>query len=482
MKALPAPASIPEKSLAAADIERLVLGSLLLNPKRQAEIMPLLRPGLFAITRHQDIFAAMRLLHERGITFDGPTVARVLDAQGRLQSIGGFSYLVSLDDDLPEIHNLDAYVRILEDAAIKREAVAVLESGMEAIFAGKSDALRILESTQATIGNLRSSVRREQSLCTLNEAIERLDGGSSEFFSPQSFAQSIPTPWRALNERFLGFRPGHLYVFGARPSHGKTIILAQCAQFAAEHFLHQGKGQWAAFWTLEQGREEIFQRLACANASVNYFRFQEGDLTSEEIRRFQAAAQHLAQLPLAIDDTASHDTASLGSTIARCRRDRPIGIAFVDYLQLVTPSRRRENRAAEVAEISRNLKLLARQERVPLVVASQVNRKSETDDKPPSRADLRESGAIEQDASLVALLWNKTKTPAYRTKPERFRKGETDLILAKQRNGPECTIPLTFEGQFVRFTDAPTTPNTTAPSETKPLWHDDPDDSDSIDL
>lgn len=464
-----------------ARIEQLVLGALLINPRHVDAYLAELTPDLFSIERNRHILAAMHTLHNGGVQIDRVVVARILQARDQLEPIGGFSYLVSLDDELPQVHNLEGYIRILEDQSLRKKALAVLETSMNAIYAQKSDALTVMETTQAALSNVRDGIKRESALCTLQESIERLPNGANEFFSPHLYAGSIATPWAELNQHFLGFRSKHLYIIGARPSHGKTILLCQLAQFAAEHFLKANSGKYAALFTLEQGREELFQRIMCANAGVNFQQFLIGDLNPHQVRSLQAAASYLNSLPLIIDESVGHSPGTLNSAISRSYRSRPIGMAFVDYLQLMAPDRSSDNRTTEVSSISRGLKLLSGEQEIPVVAASQLTRKSEVEDKRPNRADLRESGGIEQDASFVGLLWNVTKTAQYRQNPNKFPKGHSELIIAKQRNGPETIINLQFEGHFVRFSSPePQSPQKQPPPQR--LWNEDDDSDDAIGL
>jgi len=427
----------------ATDAERFVLGSILLGHSIGG-ITATLRVDDFATERHRRIFGAMVGLEATGCPVDRVTVVTELQRRGQLESVDGMSYLVSLDDGLPQILNLDAYVNIIRDKSILRQAIRAHQAAIEECLAAIDPTPEILERAERTIAGLAVETR---SLDFRNptEVIKRA-GGMNAFQDAQT-GRGVETPWPSLNLQLSGrgFTPGQMVVIGARPSMGKTALGCQIADHAAMN------GIGVAFFTLEMADDAILLRMAAARAQVDSLKVTQGSASEEEIRALSQTFADLAKpnCRLWIDDTTGCTIPAMRAALRKLTAHHEIGMVVIDYLQLVETSGGSERRRYEqVTEISRGMKRMAREFGVVMIVLAQLNREMEKGSREPRPSDLRDSGAIEQDADVILM-------------PTR-RDGQTnqadvvctDLIIAKQRNGPLGRIPLNFLKRYAKFVEA----------------------------
>jgi len=425
------------------DAERFVLGSILLNDNLYAQAAGNLVPGDFSIEKHRRIFARMAVLQARGERIDRVTVANELLRYHELESCDGLSYLVSLDDGLPQILNLDAYIRIVKDKAVLRRIVFASQHLMNRCLLGEESLPEILAGAEETLLTLSES-RTHNGLVTSRQIIDEYPGGLNAFLDPSKRVKGVGTGFTKLDEKTGGLHAGDLCVLAARPSMGKTALALNIA-----HHVATRARQTVVMFSLEMSKESLLTRMLCAAARVDSQKFRAGYLNGEERQKLQTAASALVEAPLWIDDTAGIHLMDIHAKLRPTKAEHGLGLVIVDYLQLMSGRGRFENRNQEISAISRGLKLLAKELDVPLLVLSQLNRAPETrpGDHRPQLSDLRESGAIEQDADLVAFLF---REEVYRPNDESLR-GGAELILAKQRNGPVGTIPLVFLRVFTKF-------------------------------
>jgi replicative DNA helicase len=424
------------------DAERFVLGSIVLRDAAYLQVAPVLQPDDFSLEKHRRIYARMGDLSERGVRIDRVTLANELDNQGQLESVDGLSYLVSLDDGLPEIANLDAYVNIVRDKSTLRKAIFAHQKGIQECLAAVDSTPEILDRAERSIAALATETRAV-SFRTPMDVINRA-GGITAFLHPDG-RRGIETPWPSLNRMLVGrgLMSGQMVVIGARPSMGKTALACQIADFAATH------GTGVAFFTLEMPDQAILLRMAAARAQVDSLKLTQGWASQPEIH---ALTEPFADLTdeetcrLWIDDTTGCTVPAMRAALRRLAARHPIGLVVIDYLQLVETSGGSERRRYEqVTEISRGVKHLTREFKVPVVVLAQLNRESEKGARKPQLSDLRDSGSIEQDADIVLLPVREdgqddhTDTVAI------------DLIIAKQRNGPLGRVPLKFMKRYAKF-------------------------------
>jgi len=428
-----------------ADAERFVLGSILLNQDVYFQVAGAIEPEDFSLEKHRRIFSRMKDLYARGEKIDRLTIANELMKQGQLESVDGFSYLVSLDEGLPQIANLDSYIRIVKDKATLRKLIFSAQKVIDRCLIGEDEPDEILagaEESLLKLGEARSGERLESP----STIIEKFPGGVNAFLDPSQRVSGLSTGFTKFDEMTGGLHGGELIILAARPSMGKTALALNMAQHVATHPLMRKP---VAVFSLEMSSASLLTRLLCAAARVDQHKFRAGYLNADERRRLQVALGELTESPLYLDDTAGVNLMDVHSKLRRMKAEHGLSLVVIDYLQLMSTRGRIENRNQEVSALSRGLKLMAKDLDVPFIVLSQLSRASETrpGDHKPQLSDLRDSGSIEQDADLVAFIY---REELYRKDREDL-KGLADLIIAKQRNGPIGTVPLRFLSQFTRF-------------------------------
>jgi replicative DNA helicase len=435
-----------EKGLPAnPDAERFVLGSILLNDSLYLQVAGVLDSDDFSLEKHRRIFGRMKDLYERGARIDRVTVADELMKQGQLESVDGLSYLISLDEGLPELANLDGYIRIVKDKSILRKLIFSAQSVINRCLLGEEEPDAILASTEESLLKLGEARTRDQ-LSSPAAIIEKFPGGVGAFLDPSQRVRGLSTGFAKFDEMTGGLNGGELIILAARPSMGKTALALNIAQHVATH---PKMRKPVAVFSLEMSSSSLLTRLLCSAARVDQHKFRAGYLNQDERRKLQVALADLTEAPLYLDDTAGVNLMDVHSKLRRMKAEHGLSLVVIDYLQLMSSRGRNENRNQEVSAISRGLKLMSKDLDVPFVVLSQLSRASETrvGDHKPQLSDLRDSGSIEQDADLVAFIF---REEVYKRDREDI-KGLADLIIAKQRNGPIGTVPLRFLGQFTRF-------------------------------
>jgi replicative DNA helicase len=433
-----------EKGLPASlDAERFVLGSILLDDSLFVEVAASLEAEDFSLEKHRRIFLRMGELNSRGERVDRLTVAEELMKHGQLEACDGIGYLVSLDDGLPQIRNVDSYVRIVKDKSLLRRVIYASQGLINRCLAGEEAPQEILANAEEILLKLGEATT-ETSLFTPGEIIEEFDGGLNAFLDPGRRIQGLGTGFKRFDELTGGLHPGELVILAGRPSMGKTALALNIAQHAAVKLK-----KTVAVFSLEMSKEALLTRLLCAGARVDSHRFRLGYLDAEERRRLQAAASELVEAPLYIDDTSGSNMIEMHAKLRRLKAERPIGLVVLDYLQLMSSRGRYDSRVQEISALSRGLKLLAKEMGVPMLVLSQLSRAPEVrpGDHRPQLSDLRESGSIEQDADVVAFIF---REEVYKPDREDLR-GQAELMLSKQRNGPTGKINLVFLHHLTKF-------------------------------
>jgi replicative DNA helicase len=426
------------------DAERFVLGSILLNDNLYIQAAGQLARDDFSLEKHRRIFGRMEELNGRGERIDRVTVANELMRYNELESVDGLGYIVSLDDGLPQILNIDAYIGIVKEKAIKRKIIFASQHLMNRALMDEEDSAELLQWSGETFLQLAANDKRAKGLLSTAEIIDAFQGGIDALFDPSKTPRGLSTGFQRLDEKTTGMRPGDLIVLAARPSMGKTALALNIATFVAVRLKKS-----VAIFSLEMSKESLLTRMLCSLARVDSNKYRAGYLNKDERSRIRQAAITLQDAPLYIDDTAGATPMEVHSKLRRHTAENgPVELAIVDYLQLME-GRRAENRQQEVSGISRDMKLMAKALNLPLLVLSQLSRAPETrvGDHRPQLSDLRESGSIEQDADVVAFIF---REEVYRPQDESLR-GQAELILAKQRNGPTGKIELVFLHEFTKF-------------------------------
>ena len=427
------------------DAERFVLGGILMNDSAYVQVAGLLEADDFSLEKHRRIFARMGELYERGDRIDRVTLANELMKQNQLESCDGLSYLVSLDDGLPALANLDSYVRIVKDKATLRRIIFTSQKLIDRCIIGDEDPVQLLAAAEENLLKLGDTGSRD-ALLNPRQIVEDYDGGVNAFLDPSKRISGLSTGFTRFDEKSGGLHEGELIILAARPSMGKTALALNIAQHIATH---PSLRKTVAVFSLEMSKESLLTRMICSRARVDQQKFRAGYLNSDERRRLQVALMDLVEAPLFIDDSSNTNLMDIHAKLRRLQSEHGLGLVIIDYLQLMSSRSRYENRNQEVSALSRGLKLLAKELRVPMLVLSQLSRAPETrpGDHRPQLSDLRESGSIEQDADLVGFIF---REEVYK-RDNKELEGLAELIIAKQRNGPTGVVNLMFLKEYTKF-------------------------------
>jgi replicative DNA helicase len=437
--------STPPQNL---DIEASLLGSLLIDGDSFIKIADMLKADDFFEDKHRKIFSAMATLHNKRSPLDILTLSEQLKNDGQLDYIGGASYLTELTNYVPTSSHLEKYAQIIADKAIRRRLI-VASQDIAAIGFDEAKSLQELieeaETKLFEVSNryVKQDITSLESI--LGESFDRLD----DLHRHKGGLRGIPTGMRDLDKLLAGLQKSDLVVIAARPSMGKTAIMLNMSLNIAT------KAKYGAvlYFSLEMSKEQLVDRLLAAEAGVDAWKLRTGDgLTDEDFENLSAAMGELAEAPIFIDDTSGITAGELRTKARRLHHKHPISVIMVDYLQLMSGGSRFAsiaNRVQEISEISRSLKILARELNVPVVAASQLSRSVENrSPQIPQLADLRESGSIEQDADIVAFLYREEYY-----NPETNRQNVTDIFVKKHRNGPTDSVQIYFDRVQQRFKD-----------------------------
>lgn len=420
------------------EAEQSVLGAMLLDREAAYRAVDLLEAEDFYHPAHQLIFRAIAEVLEQGQAADAVTVAERLRARQELERAGGASYLASLSHAVPTAAHVEHYARIVAQLGLTRRLIAAATEIAREAYEGREDVETLLDRAEQRIFEIAQRHRQAGFLPlrdVLLETFERLE----HLAAHKGGVIGVPTGFRKLDEMTAGLHPSELIVLAARPSVGKTTLSLNIAAHAAR------RGYGVAFFSLEMSRDQVAMRLLAAESGVHAHRLRTGFIGEEDWTRLTRAASRLSEMRFFVDDTPNISIMELRSRARRLRAEHQIGLVVVDYLQLMHTRGRAENRQQEIAEISRSLKALARELEIPVLALSQLSRAVEQREKQrPQLADLRESGAIEQDADVVVFLWKN---------PDDAHEAVLEAIVAKQRNGPTGSVKLVFLREFSRFAD-----------------------------
>ena len=434
-------APVPPQSL---DAEESVLGAMMLSPGAIATVSEILAPGDFYRESHAKVFRSALALWAKGEPVDAITVVDELEERGELEIVGGRVRIHELAALVPATANAGHYARIIRESATLRGLIRaggeISRLGWEGI-GEPAELVDRAEQVIFTLSQQRTSGDFAHIETLLKESFERI----TALYESGSDITGLASGFRDFDRLTSGFQPGNLVVVAARPSMGKSAFgLCAAANLAVRH------GVPVAIFTLEMSKAEVTQRLMCSEAKVESQRLRSGRLAPEDWPRLTAACDKLAKAPIYVDDTGSVTMMEIRSKARRLKsKQQDLGLVIVDYMQLMTSGTNAENRVQEVSQISRNLKLLARDLDLPILAMSQLSRAVEQrHDKRPILSDLRESGSIEQDADLVAFLY---RDDYYNDDSD--QQGIAEVILAKHRNGPTDTVKLSFLKRYAKFAD-----------------------------
>ncbi len=428
---------VPPQNLEA---EQSVLGAMLID-KEAILKTEFLAPEDFYKDSHRKLFETMRDLFEKGEAVDIITVTEELRQRGLLGEVGGVAYLTTLANAVPTAANVEYYARIVQEKATLRRLIQVATEIARRGYAAEEEVEEILDDAERSILGI-SSRRATGGYYHLKDVMLSAWERIEEVCASKGGITGISTGFRDLDALTSGLQPSDLIVIAARPSMGKTMLCLNLARHAAVNL-----GIPVFIFSLEMAREQLAQRLLCAEAHVDSQRLRSGFLSEADWPKLTDALGRLSKAPIYIDDTPNLSVLEIRAKARRLKAEHGLGMIIIDYLQLMRTRGRAESRQQEISEVSRSLKALARELEVPVVAASQLSRAVEQrTDKRPLLSDLRESGAIEQDADLVAFIYREDYY-----KPQTEKKNIAEIIIAKQRNGPVGKVELYFKKEYGEF-------------------------------
>jgi len=421
------------------EAEESVLGSMLLSGEAIADVVEVVRREDFYRTAHQDIFDTLREIYGRGDPVDAITAVEELRRRQLLEKVGGQLYIAELVERVPTPAAAASYARIVAETALLRRLISAAAEIMENAYSAPEEPERVADAAEQRIYDVARREDKEQ-VASLNELVDQAMEDLERIQNRESAFAGTPTGFQDVDSLMSGMQSGNLIVVAARPGVGKSSFVTNLARNVAVDSTKP-----VAMFSLEMAKWEIGMRLLCAEARVPWDLIRNKRVAADDWSRIAQAADTLHDAPLFIVDSGNVTLVDIRAKARRlAARRQGLGLIIVDYLQLMSHTRRVDNRQQEIAEISRGLKMLAKELSIPVIAVSQLNRDPERrQDKRPQLSDLRESGAIEQDADVVMFIHRDDLDPA--------KKGLADLIVAKHRNGPTGTIPLTFLPHLTQF-------------------------------
>jgi replicative DNA helicase len=428
------------------DAERSVLSSLLLDPRAFHDVSLELRADDFYHPAHQTVYRALLAVHEEGRPVDLITLSEQLNARKQLDQVGGTVFLAEVADFAATAANVTHHAKIVRDKAVKRRLAAVATEIVESAFEDAGSADELLDFAESRVFEV-SKAQSRSSFQSLHAEMPGTFDYVEAIMNRGGELTGIPTGFRDLDQITGGLQAGELIVIAARPSMGKTAFALNIARNAAvDH------GKKVAVFSLEMTTRSLIIRLLSSEAAIDFSSLRKGFLPMTDYRRLQSAADKLTNAEIWIDDSGSLDILEIKAKSRRLHAEHGLDLVVLDYLQLAhAEGRGRERKDLEIAEISKGLKALAKELDMPVIALSQLNRGPEQrdpDKRRPMMGDLRESGAIEQDADVIAFIY---RDSVYNKDTEDPRLAE--IIIEKQRNGPTGTVKLDFEGRFARFSN-----------------------------
>jgi len=454
-------ATVPDLTLdtglpANLDAEKTILGAILLDNAAHAEAAEHIQSDDFSLDSHRRIFLRMGELVDSGRTVDIVTLANELSRYKEVEAVGGVAYLASLTEGLPRRPVIEDYIRIVKDKSLLRRLMGICSAAIAKAADQSQDAIGVLDETESQLLEV-SQAGLTQGLQPLDIIIRDYFGTIDNLYKQGREVTGLPTYFTEFDRMTSGLQKGELIIIAARPSMGKTALAINIAENAAI----RGNAIVAIF-SLEMGKASLVRRMLASQACVDQRKLQQGFFGREEHEKLQSALGLLVDSRIYIDDSAGGSLAEMRAKARRLMQNAGgLDLVIVDYLQLMSatiPGAKKgyENRVQEVSAISRGLKAMAKELKVPVVALSQLSRNNEKrDDKRPMLSDLRESGSIEQDADVVVFIHRE----AYYNRDEdqsAEEKAKSEIIIAKQRNGPTGTVQMHFDSRYTRFDSADT--------------------------
>jgi replicative DNA helicase len=427
------------------EAEQSVLGGILIENEAIHKVLEILTPEDFYRDAHRKIFDTLIDLSERDEPADLITLTNELRKKDHLDVVGGASYVTSLIDSVATAANIEYYARIVKEKAVLRRLIETSTEIITQSYEDRSDVESLLDEAERSIFQI-SENRVRPSFYSIRDIVKQSFKTLERLYEKKELVTGIPSGFKDLDQRTAGFQPADLIIVAGRPSMGKTAFCLNLAQYAAIE-----KRTPVAIFSLEMSKEQLVIRMLCSEAEVDGSRLRTGFLTESDWPRLTLAAGNLSDAPIFIDDTAALSVLELRAKARRLLAEHGLGLVIVDYLQLMKGRAKAESRQQEISEISRSLKGLAKELNVPVMAVSQLSRRTEErQGMRPQLSDLRESGAIEQDADLILFIY---RDEVYNRAEDNPNRGKAEVIIGKQRNGPTGKVELAFLDKYTTFKD-----------------------------
>jgi replicative DNA helicase len=425
------------------DGERAILGGMLLDNECIEKITEMVAPEDFYREANRILFKAIKHLNDKGEPADWVTLAAILEKYGKLDLVGGTGALAELVDAVPSAANAHHYAKIVHEKALLRQLICATGDINQAAYDDPEDVRKFIDEAEAKIFRI-AMAENSQGFVRAKDLTKPLFDKLEELYEHKSGTTGVPSGFRDLDLMTAGWQNSDLIIVAGRPSMGKTSLAMNCLDFAATQC-----DTPVGIFSLEMSKEQLMLRLLCSKAKVNMRSVQTGFLSNEDWGRLILAIGVIDDAPIWIDDTPALSPLQVRARARRLKREHNVGVIAIDYLQLMKSDTAKQSREAEISEISRSMKALAKELNIPVIALSQLNRKCEDrPNKRPQLADLRESGAIEQDADVILFIY---RDEVYNKDEDNPKKGEAEIIVGKQRNGPVGLALLNFEKTISTF-------------------------------
>ncbi len=425
------------------EAESAVLGAMIMSRESIPKVMEILQGDDFYKTIHQQIFSAIISLFDKNLPIDLVTLREELIKNNLLKDVGDSVYLVSLVESISTAANVEYHAKIVREKSILRSLIKTATEIVSTSYDNEQEVDTLLDQAEHAIFNI-AQFKIRQSFFSISTVLKDTFQIIENLYHRKEHITGVPTGFKDLDIATSGFQPGELIIIAGRPSMGKTSFCLSIAQNAAVDFKVP-----VAIFSLEMSKEQLVQRLLCAESHVDAHKLRTGFLSESDWPKLTIAAGRLSQSPLFIDDSASNSVINMKAKARRLKAEHGLGMIVIDYLQLIHGDIRTENRQQEISAISRNLKAMAKELNVPVVALSQLSRAVEArSEHRPQLSDLRESGSIEQDADVVAFIY---RADYYEELRNEENEGIAEIIIGKQRNGPITTLRLAFIKEYTRF-------------------------------
>ena len=438
----PSPHKLPPQNVEA---EQSILGGILIENDAINKVTEILTPDDFYRDAHRKIYNALTNLTERDEPADLVTLTNELRKLNQLDAVGGASYVASLIDSVPTAANIEYYAKIVKEKGILRKLIQTSTEIITQSYEDRGDVETFIDEAERAIFQI-SERRVKPSFYPIRDIVKQSFKTIERLFERKELVTGVPSGFRELDQKTAGFQPSDLIIVAGRPSMGKTAFCLNVAQYAAIE-----KKTPIAIFSLEMSKEQLVIRMLCSEARVEGTKLRTGFLIESDWPRLTLAAGNISEAPIFIDDSAALSVLELRAKARRLKAEHGLGMIVVDYLQLMKGRLRAESRQQEISEISRSLKALAKDLAVPVIAVSQLSRRTEErQGMRPQLSDLRESGAIVQDADLILFIY---RDEVYNRSEDNPNRGKAEVIIGKQRNGPIGKVDLAFLDKYTTFKD-----------------------------